>query len=170
MNRPFAAAPVRRMEPEDLDRVMEIAQSLKQAPHWPRSAYLAALARDAAPRRIALVAGEPASGVGSPSDRSSSLGWIVAGFAVASLLPPQAELESIAVAFAAQRQGLARRLFAALADELQAAQVTEVLLEVCASNQPALWFYQRLGFAETGRRPRYYRDPVEDAVLMRLRF
>jgi ribosomal-protein-alanine N-acetyltransferase len=186
------------MKPEDLDRVMEIAQSLKPAPHWPRSAYLAALARDAAPRRIALVAGEPASGVGSPddrssslgwkvgvpsdrssslgwkagvpSDRSSSLGWIVAGFAVASLLPPQAELESIAVALAAQRQGLARRLFAVLADELQAAQVTEVLLEVRASNQPALGLYQRLGFAETGRRPRYYHDPVEDAVLMHLRF
>ncbi len=93
----------------------------------------------------------------------------MAGFAVASLLPPEAELETIAVAATAQRHGLARRLFAELATELAKAQIAEVNLEVRASNQPALELYRRLGFAETGRRVRYYHDPVEDAVLMRLR-
>jgi ribosomal-protein-alanine N-acetyltransferase len=144
------------MTPADLDRVIEIAASLKEAPHWPRSAYLAALYPDAAPRRIALVAEEPGSGA-------------VTGFAVASLLPPQAELETIAVASAAQRQGLAQQLFAALTVELGLAQIAEVLLEVRASNQPALGFYRSLGFVEAGRRPCYYHDPVEDAVLMSLR-
>jgi ribosomal-protein-alanine N-acetyltransferase len=51
------------MSPEDLDRVMEIAESLKDAPHWTRANYLAVLDLDskqdanraAAPRRIALV-------------------------------------------------------------------------------------------------------------------
>jgi ribosomal-protein-alanine N-acetyltransferase len=88
---------------------------------------------------------------------------------VASLLPPEAELETIAVAATAQRQGLARRLFAELAAELVAAQITEVFLEVRDSSQPATGLYRRLGFAETGRRVRYYHDPIEDAVLMRLR-
>ena len=70
---------------------------------------------------------------------------------------------------AAQRHGLARRLFAELAAELGWAKITEILLEVRASNDSALGLYRCLGFVETGRRPRYYQDPVEDAVLMRLR-
>jgi ribosomal-protein-alanine N-acetyltransferase len=143
------------MTPPDLDRVMEIAESLKDAPQWPRSAYLAALEPEAAPRRIALVAEEPAAGV-------------VAGFAVASLLPPEAELEIIAVAPAAQRHGVAVRLFEALIAEFYTAYIKGIMLEVRATNQPALQLYRRLGFVETGRRPRYYHDPVADAILMRL--
>jgi ribosomal-protein-alanine N-acetyltransferase len=162
MNSPFSAVRVRRMTPADLDSVIEIAESLKEAPHWPRSAYLAAVGPADARRRIALVAEDAA-----PSDRPSPLRRLV-GFAVASLLAPQAELESIAVARVAQRHGLARRLLAELAAELARAEITEILLEARASNSPALGLYRQSGFAETGRRPRYYRDPVEDAVLMRL--
>jgi ribosomal-protein-alanine N-acetyltransferase len=151
----FQAARIRRMTPAELDRVIEIAASLPEAPQWPRSAYLAALSPDAAPPRIALVAQEPETGA-------------VTGFAVASLIPPQAELEIIAVAPAWQRRGLGRRLFAALAEQLYAAQVNEVILEARASNLAALGLYRSLGFVETGRRPRYYHDPIEDALLMRL--
>ena len=147
---------IRRMTPADLDRVMEIAQSLKDAPQWPRSAYLAALEPETTPRRVALVAEDSVAGV-------------VAGFAVANLLPPGAELEMIAVAPTAQRRGLARQLFFSLAAELRTAEVFGIILEVRATNQPALELYRRLGFVETGRRPRYYHDPVEDAILMRLR-
>ena len=161
MNSSAAEMRVRRMSPEDLDRVMEIAESLKDAPHWTRANYLAVLDLDskqdanraAAPRRIALVTEE---------------GGKVAGFAVASLIPPQAELEMIAVDAQVQRRGLARRLFAELAGKLRLAGVTEVILEVRACNQPALALYRRLGFAETGRRPCYYQAPAGDAVLMRL--
>jgi ribosomal-protein-alanine N-acetyltransferase len=152
---PFSAL-IRRMTPADLDRVMEIAESLKHAPHWPRSAYLAALEPEAAPRRIALVAEGPAADS-------------VAGFAVVSLLPPEAELEIIAVAPAAQRQGVALRLLDALIAEFYTVYIKGIMLEVRATNQPALELYRRLGFEETGRRPRYYHDPVEDAILMRLR-
>jgi ribosomal-protein-alanine N-acetyltransferase len=154
MSSRIAAVRFRRMTPADLDRVMEVAESLKEAPHWPRTAFERALDPAAQPRRIALVA----EAVGA-----------VAGFAVASLLPPEGELETIAVASKAQRQGLARRLFAELAAELVAVRIADVFLEVRASNQPALGLYRGLGFAETGRRVRYYHDPVEDAVLMRLR-
>jgi ribosomal protein S18 acetylase RimI-like enzyme len=140
----------------DLDRVIGIAQSLKDAPHWPLSAYLAAQVPEAAPPRIALVAEDPDTGA-------------VVGFAVASLLSPQAELETIAVAAEDQRRGVARRIFAAMVQELRTAQVTEVLLEVRASNSPALAFYRAQGFVETGQRPRYYGDPIEDAVLLELR-
>ncbi len=91
------------------------------------------------------------------------------GFAVACLLPPEAELESIAVSAAEQRRGIGRELFFAMVDELRAAGVREVLLEVRASNRRALDFYHSLGWSETGRRLRYYTDPEEDAVLMILK-
>jgi ribosomal-protein-alanine N-acetyltransferase len=146
---------IRRMTHADLDRVIAIAQSLTAAPHWPRSAYLSALDPQAAPPRIALVA--------ELSDSS-----VIAGFAVASLIPPQAELESIAIAAELQRRGLAGQLFSTLAAELRAAHILELLLEFRASNHPAFSLYRRLGFVESGRRTRYYHDPVEDAVLMSL--
>jgi ribosomal protein S18 acetylase RimI-like enzyme len=39
-------------------------------------------------------------------------------------------------------------------------------LEVRTSNEPAITLYMRRGFTECGRRARYYRDPVEDGVLL----
>jgi ribosomal-protein-alanine N-acetyltransferase len=146
---------IRRMAPADLDQMMELALSLEHAPHWPRSAYAVALDPEAAPRRITLIAETPLSGV-------------ILGFAVASLLPPQAELETIAVATKWQRRGVARRILTAMTEELRTAMITEVLLEVRASNSAALAFYRTLGFAIAGRRPLYYADPIEDAVLMEL--
>jgi ribosomal-protein-alanine N-acetyltransferase len=146
---------IRRMALTDVNRVIEIALSLAQAPHWPRAAYLAALDPDAAPLRIALVAEDMETGA-------------VQGFAVASLLAPQAELESIAVAAEGQRRGISRRILIAMIGELRTALVTDVQLEVRASNSPALAFYRAQGFAVSGRRPRYYADPIEDADLLDL--
>ena len=146
---------VRLMAEADVDRVLKIAGRLPGAPQWPRDAYVAALASGAAPRRIALVA-------------EVQPGGEVVGFAVASLLPPEAELETIAVMAGSQRRGIARELFRALATELRSGAVDVILLEVRASNERAQAFYRSLGFTGAGRRPGYYDDPVEDALLMRL--
>jgi [ribosomal protein S18]-alanine N-acetyltransferase len=143
----------------DIDGMRAIAGMHPQAPHWPRSAYLNAIIPESTPCRIALVAGASVAGCQPGS---------IHGFAVASLLPPQAELETIVVAPQSQRRGLGQHLFQALAAELMAAGVTELLLEVRVSNHSALAFYRALGFVEIGHRPAYYTDPIEDAVLMRL--
>ena len=144
------------MAPGDVGRAMEIAAELMEAPHWTEDAYLRALDADHRPRRIALVLVEPVA-----DD--------LVGFAVAALMPPEAELETIAVAAARQRHGLGRTLFDVLERELPAAGVDEVHLEVRASNHQALGFYRSVGFGRTGIRRAYYTDPIEDAVLMRLR-
>jgi ribosomal-protein-alanine N-acetyltransferase len=146
---------VRRMRPEDIDHVIPLAAGLKDAPHWPRPVYVSALDPAATPRRLALVAEDEASNA-------------VAGFAVASVLAPQADLESIAVRPNAQRQGVGAKLLELLVDELKAAAVNEILLEVRASNHVGLAFYGALGWKRTGIRPRYYADPEEDAIQMSL--
>ena len=145
---------IRHMTAADVGQVLDIAASLPAAPHWPQSAYLTALNPESTPHRIALVA------VGSQNQN-------IQGFLVASLLPPQAELESIAVASESQGSGLGRLLFDALVNEVRTSGVLEIVLEVRASNRAALAFYQSAGFGQTGLRRGYYIDPVEDAVLMR---
>jgi tRNA threonylcarbamoyl adenosine modification protein YeaZ/ribosomal-protein-alanine acetyltransferase len=152
---PDAVILVRPMRGMDLNEVMALAASLKEAPQWTRANYIAALDSEAVPRCIALVTDGGQTGK-------------VVGFSVASLMPPRAELEIIAVDAQFQRRGLARKLFEELAGKLGLAGVREVILEVRASNQPALGLYRQLGFVETGRRPRYYQAPADDAVLMRL--
>ena len=153
--KPLEGVEIRRMTTANLDRVLAIARNLPLAPHWPNSAWLNAINPESTPRRIALVAADPQPGS-------------ILGFAVASLLPPQAELETIAVAPESQQLGLGERIFQALAAELKAAGVSELQLEVRASNHPALAFYRALGFVKTSLRPSYYADPIEDAVLMHL--
>jgi hypothetical protein len=44
--------------------------------------------------------------------------------------------------------------------------VSRVFLEVRESNEAGIAFYTKHGFAKTGRRPKYYTDPAEAAVLM----
>ncbi|MGH9607318.1 MAG: ribosomal protein S18-alanine N-acetyltransferase [Terracidiphilus sp.] len=146
---------VRHMAAADLPRILEIAQKLKNVPRWPPRAWLAALNPVAAPRRIALIAAGSHDGT-------------LYGFAVTSLLPPQAELETIAVNPEARRRGIGSRLIAAFVEELGRAEILEIFLEVRVSNRTAQAFYQALGFTQTGQRARYYIDPIEDAVLMSL--
>jgi [ribosomal protein S18]-alanine N-acetyltransferase len=145
---------IRPLEERDVDRLVEIAAGLDSAPRWPRQTYTSLL--DNAGNRITLVAEEAGSGS-------------IAGFVVARLILPEAELESIAVAGEFQRRSVARWLFLALAEALCRDGVAEIMLEVRAGNGAAQALYRGLGFAEEGRRPSYYADPVEDAVLMRLR-
>ncbi len=88
------------------------------------------------------------------------------GFGVMVLIPPQAELEAIAVTGECQRQGIARNLLSDLLTGLKRFHITEVILEVRESNRAAQAFYRASGFVETGRRRGYYADPQEDALLM----
>ena len=67
-----------------------------------------------------------------------------------------------------RRRGIARRLLAeglAQARELGAALAW---LEVRTSNLAAQALYESFGFREVGRRPGYYEDTREDAILLTL--
>ena len=144
---------IRSMTAADLAGVRALAASIAEAPVWSESAWETTLrSRDEGIRLVLVAEAEGA----------------IKGFAIFSILAPEAELELIAVAESARRQGLASRFFATSKEQLKGTGVTEILLEVRASNEAALGFYLREGFVTQGRRKGYYIDPVEDALLMRL--
>jgi [ribosomal protein S18]-alanine N-acetyltransferase len=147
---------IRPLDAAALSQVLGMVEILDQAPQWSRDEYEKMLRAGSSPLRIALVA----------CDRRSRE---VVGFAVASLVPPEAELESIAVAETARRRGIGRSLLASLVTRLRTLGIGELHLEVRPSNHPAIAFYLAANFKQTGVRPRYYADPEEDALLMTLR-
>ena len=79
----------------------------------------------------------------------------------------EADVMNVAVDPAYRRQGLAKALFSALQQALQAKEVYSLTLEVRASNEAAIALYAALGFTQVGRRPNYYHKPKEDALILR---
>ncbi len=91
---------------------------------------------------------------------------VVAGYVVAQSAADEGEILNLGVAAAHRRHGIGRELVERALAELTARGVRTVYLEVRASNAAARRLYEALGFAEVGRRSRYYRRPVEDAVVL----
>jgi ribosomal-protein-alanine acetyltransferase len=79
----------------------------------------------------------------------------------------EGEILNLGVAISWRRRGVGRALVTATLDALRRLGVGTVFLEVRASNHGAQHLYAALGFTEVGRRRRYYRFPVEDAVILR---
>ena len=77
----------------------------------------------------------------------------------------EADITNVAVFPAARRQGVGRALIQAVADYAAEQALVRVTLEVRASNAAAIALYEGFGFVQDGRRPRFYSDPTEDALL-----
>lgn len=88
------------------------------------------------------------------------------GFIVArNTAPDEREILNIAVTPQHRGKGIGERLLRRL---LYSGKPGEVFLEVRESNTKAQALYQRIGFDVVGRRPNYYDDPPETAVIMRI--
>lgn len=77
----------------------------------------------------------------------------------------EGELYRIGVVPPARGRGLGGWLLRCWLEHLRAVGVRTVHLEVRVSNGAARRLYARAGFTEAGRRPGYYREPPEDAVV-----
>ena len=95
----------------------------------------------------------------------SDEGPIVA-FCVCWLIFDELHINTLAVAPAARRQGVATALLRHLIADAVAGGATRATLEVRASNTPALDLYRRLGFHVEATRPGYYAKPPEDALIL----
>jgi len=141
----FRAADVR-----DVDRLMRLTAD-SDAPDWTSGTWQQVIASAAADERLVVVAEREDEPI---------------GFGVIGLAGDEAEIESLAVDPAWRRRGVAVRVCGAMMDWARGRSAATVFLEVRASNAGAQALYRRLGFEQRGSRRGYYRDPVEDAVIM----
>jgi ribosomal-protein-alanine N-acetyltransferase len=86
------------------------------------------------------------------------------GYLVLSRYDTVWHLMNVAVDPVRQHQGIGRALLEQMID--RAGPDEQYTLEVRTSNTPAICLYESLGFRSAGKRPRYYRDTGEDAVIM----
>ena len=89
------------------------------------------------------------------------------GVLVGEVGPDELHVHALAVAEVARRRGLGTALLRAALCDARGLGLARVHLELRASNRPARALYRRFGFAEVGRRARYYAG-VEDALLLTL--
>ena len=94
-------------------------------------------------------------------------GQRVVGYVGSQTVLDGADMMNIAVDPDYRRQGIAQLLVEGLIDCVREKGAICLLLEVRASNDPAICLYQKLGFSQVGRRPNYYRNPKEDALILR---
>lgn len=92
------------------------------------------------------------------------------GFLIARQVADEAEVLNLAVLTEARRQGQATALLTTALDQFRNSGVLRIFLEVRESNLPAIAFYAKHGFISSRRRKAYYRNPVEDALCMELKF
>lgn len=86
----------------------------------------------------------------------------VAGYMGVQIFSGEGYVTNVATLPKYRRQGVAKALISKVLEN----DMDFLTLEVRESNAPAINLYSSLGFVEVGKRPRFYREPTEDAILM----
>ncbi len=111
--------------------------------------------------------------VASELDNELSL-WLVAleddivlGYVGSQTVMGETDMMNVAVHPQHRRKGIAEALVTALVGALKKKDSHSLTLEVRASNEPARRLYEKQGFVLAGVRKNYYRNPREDALILR---
>ncbi len=139
---------IRVMRTEDIGQLAELEKLCFQDP-WSISAFSYELNN---PLSLWLVAAD---------------GDKVAGYVGSQTVMGESDMMNVAVAPEYRRQKIAEQLIIQLIEMLNDRDSKSLTLEVRQSNLPAISLYEKLGFTQVGCRPRYYRNPKEDALIMR---
>jgi ribosomal-protein-alanine N-acetyltransferase len=139
---------VEPMRLEDVAAVHEIEQLSFRTP-WPAYAFEQELRGNRLARYVVARAGER-----------------VVGFAGVWLMVDDAHVTTFGVHPEWRRQGIGRQLLVNVAELSSAIGARRMTLEVRAGNEAAQALYHTFGFEIVGRRPRYYTDDGEDALVM----
>jgi len=142
---------VRKMSPADIAAVVGIDQASFSLP-WPENSYRYEVQYNNAAR--CLVAEE--------SDHE------IVAMIVSWIIVDELHIATIATRQDRRRQGVGSRLLQEALDDGRRCGARRAFLEVRAGNAAAQEMYRKFGFMITGRRPKYYKDNGEDAVLMTL--
>ena len=91
----------------------------------------------------------------------------VAGYIGSQSVEGESDMMNVAVHPDYRRRGIGEALVAKLVAALGEKGNHSLSLEVRVSNDPAIALYKKMGFSQVGRRPNYYRNPKEDALILR---
>lgn len=94
-------------------------------------------------------------------------GDTVVGYIGSQTVPDESDVMNVAVHPDFRRQGIGEALVLELARQLKKWGSCSLTLEVRASNEAAKSLYEKLGFGQVGCRKNYYRNPREDALILR---
>jgi [ribosomal protein S18]-alanine N-acetyltransferase len=147
--RPGKGIELRPCTRADLAGVLEILKEAPEAAAWSAAALEDALRQ---PETCFLVAAED--------------GDIIAGFVVGRRTAEDGEILNLGVRIEHRRQGIGAALVKRVGELVRRQGVRRVFLEVRESNIGAVQFYAALGFQQTGKRPNYYRQPEEAALVL----
>jgi ribosomal-protein-alanine N-acetyltransferase len=145
---------IREMKIDDLAQV-HIIDELSFSMPWPLSSYRFELIEN--PASMLWVAEQDLPG-----------GARVVGMVVVWMLVDEAHIATIAVHPEARGRGIGRQLLVHSLLESVRQGATRATLEVRIGNQIAQNLYHEFGFRVVGRRPKYYQDNHEDALIMTL--
>ena len=148
---------IESMSETDLDRVVQIELETNLS-FWGWEVYQAELNRSDSLCLVAVT--------NIIEEMKGDFSRKILGFAFARLITPEVEIINIAVDKNYQRHGAATKLLDVVLLQSENRGCRICLLEVRESNQAAREFYYRYGFQAVGRRKKYYRNPVEDAILL----
>lgn len=95
---------------------------------------------------------------------------VVCGYVGSQSVLDGADMMNIAVHPDYRKRGIGSTLIEKLIVLLKEKNVISLSLEVRASNETAIGLYHKMGFEIIGKRPGYYRNPREDAYIMRKEF
>jgi [ribosomal protein S18]-alanine N-acetyltransferase len=149
---------ISRMTEHDLLDVVALEEACGLS-RWGWEAYHAELAQERNSIMLVVRAG---------NEEDLSARQKVKAFIAARLVADELHINNVAVTHDYRRLGIAKKLLETVLDEAARREAQIAFLEVRAGNAPAQALYARCGFRVTGRRPGYYNQPVEDALVMSL--
>ncbi len=91
----------------------------------------------------------------------------VVGYIGSQTVCGETDVMNIAVHPDYRRRGIGQILIEELIREVKNLGSISLTLEVRSSNAPAVSLYEKLGFSQVGLRKNYYRNPKEDAYILR---
>lgn len=90
----------------------------------------------------------------------------VTGYAGMHLVVDEGQITNIAVLPEFRGQEIGKSLLSALIREAREKKMAKMFLEVASKNQAALAMYKSAGFFEVGKRNNYYKNPLDDALIL----
>lgn len=138
---------IRKMQEEDIDDVLIVENNSFSTP-WSKESFMGELVNPMALYLCVHVDNR------------------VIGYAGMWKIYDEGHITNVAILDKYRGLGISKTLMYDMIDLAMMNNINRLTLEVRKSNMVAINLYKKLGFVSYGIRPKYYTNPVEDAIIM----